>query len=719
MTSHVSEFGMAAISYHWSWSAVIASIQDTDEIASLSNVSSTLATIAVVHQTPENATQRLLRGTWWKPTKESDYVLFLGNTSLRAKDVQVRVSDHLGNLITQKVVRLASHCSALLHASDLLIGQTTAENVGDVSILYRGPQNGIVASASIEDETIGYSATPHLVEELPNDNEPAKSVTLHAPGLMVGKADPEMLFPQGTFFTPYGILHNVSARPLTVKVSFTADIPEGQPTTRLLDQLSLAAGQSLELGLSQYFGPSTPLPNGYGHLSVAFVGKYEDLIFDAGSADQTGNYVFQVMPSAEAPTTSKIFCYWSMDGDTSTMMSIWNYSNNPQDMTLMLYYSGGHYRIPIHLAARQSYNLDMMMLVDSRVADPVGNLIPANITSGSARLTGPGGGDLDTMNVVVSASAYNVRNGTCWPVCTNCGGLTSVYIDPNTTVIPILSWTQAGGMYTSSSGGPYSIGGGGSWSSQNTSIANVNSVGNVYGQGPGTTSLLVQMSSPPGTVQCYYSAASMCAYQSFEGTGGAAVTPVIASITPSIILTDENTIVTIVGNGFGSSPSITIPGIGATIQSASNTSITATLSVPVTEPFGYEPVTVTASGQQSNQYWIEMDGPYQMVVAGETDNNIQANLYRGIIYQIMNYSGVTAQSVNICEIPSLSAWSCNQAPPPRHSRHVHRTPTLGQMVNSLTDGRWGMQLIRRPAAGITSQMFGTGDTLRRHRTSAG
>jgi len=117
------------------------------------------------------------------------------------------------------------------------------------------------------------------------------------------------------------------------------------------------------------------------------------------------------------------------------MISIWNYAAKPQDVTLVLYYSGGQYRIPIHLEARQSYDLDMMTLLKSRAPDPDGNLIPPYIESGSAMLVGPGG-ELDKMTVVLSASGYNVRNATCFPMCINCGGVVDVTVNGVSLGIP-------------------------------------------------------------------------------------------------------------------------------------------------------------------------------------------------------------------------------------------------------------------------------------------
>jgi hypothetical protein len=387
---HISKFGMVGISYQWSWPAVLASIQNTDEIASLSAASAPLARKSVVHHTPEAIAPQVIRSSWWRSTKDSDEVIAVGNTSLAAKQVQIRLSDGSGNLIASKQLQLPIHQTALVRVNDFISGSVNSGEAGDLTLLYSGAPHAVVASASIEDAKTGFSFTPHMVEKAADSEETTHEVTLHAPGLMLGRADTTMGFPPGTVFTPYAVLHNISGHSITAALSLTSDGSDGKPATRPLDTIPLASGQTLSLDMSKYFNPSTPLPDGFGHLSVAFTGKYGDLLFDVGSVDQTENYVFPVTPSAEAPTTSKIFCFWALDDQTSTMISIWNFSQNKaQDATLTLYYSGGTYRIPIHLSPRQTYNLDLMELARNRVPDADGKVLPDDVTSGSAMLVAP------------------------------------------------------------------------------------------------------------------------------------------------------------------------------------------------------------------------------------------------------------------------------------------------------------------------------------------
>jgi Bacterial Ig-like domain (group 2) len=517
LSAHVSQYGMVGISYQWSWPAVMASIQNLDEIASLSGASGPIGRKSIVHQTPESITPQVIRGTWWRPTQTSDDVIALGNTSLTTKQVKLQFSDGAGNPIAQKQLSIASHSSVLMRLDDLLSGSVNAGNAGGVTILYSGASHAIVASASIEDSASGFSFTPHMAEQVAHPEEAVHQVTLHAPGLMLGKADPTMLFPTDTVFMPYAVLHNVSDHPITASLSLTSNGADGNPVTRSLDTITLTPDAVLKLDMSRYFSAKSPLPDGYGHLSVSYTGRYNDLLFDAGSVDQSLNYVFQVMPSAEAPTTGKIFCLWSIEDDTSTMISIWNYASQEQDATLTLYYHGGKYRIPLHLGPRQTYNLDMMTLVKSRVPDADGNLIPDNIRSGSATLIGPKG-ELDRMTVVTSASTYNVRNATCYPICIDCGGLRGISL-PNYSVLKG-STVQATAVMTLDNGSTEPLTSG-SWTSNNTSIATVNTSGLVTGvQGGATVIYSPSVSAPQGgETQCFQQDETVCPYFEWQANG--------------------------------------------------------------------------------------------------------------------------------------------------------------------------------------------------------
>ncbi len=438
-----------------------------------------------------------------------------------------------------------------------------------------------------------------------DDDSIAQPVTLDAPGVMVGKPDPAMLFPTGTSFMPYAVLHNVSASSVSATLNITTNSASGHPTTQSLDTFSFAPDQSVQVDMSRYFGAHNPLPDGYAQLSLSYNGRYRDLIFDTGSADQSGTYVFQVMPSGEAPTASKIISYWTTDGDSSTMFSVWNYASQPQDATLVLYYSGGQYRIPIHLEARQSFNLDMMTLLKSRMPDSDGNLIPTYIASGSAMLIGPGG-ELDKLTVVLSASGYNVRNATCFPMCINCGGVVSITV--NSVSLGINQTAQATAEVDLADGSELEEGG--DWTISNSAIASINGVGTVTGYVAGSAVITFTMLNvPPGTVICYQSDEDVCEDEDWSGEGGATVydlTPVINSITSDTWNAGvANPNITISGQHFGTNkPTIKLSDstIGISITSYSDTQIVATMTPPASTPNETVDVSVTNNGYGSNAF---------------------------------------------------------------------------------------------------------------------
>jgi hypothetical protein len=188
---------------------------------------------------------------------------------------------------------------------------------------------------------------------------------------MLGNAEPDMLFPSGTAFVPYSIVQNVSSRSLAVSISLTTEGSDGMPKTSTLDTLTLAPGEVRKADYSRYFQKETQPTGGFGNLTFAYQGRDGELQIDAGSIDASQSYVFEATPSLDRATASRNLCFWSIEGDTDTMISVWNYLDTPQDLVLTLFHSGGHYKIPLHLDARKTYNLDLMKLVKSRVPDPV------------------------------------------------------------------------------------------------------------------------------------------------------------------------------------------------------------------------------------------------------------------------------------------------------------------------------------------------------------
>jgi hypothetical protein len=494
--SHASPYGMAGISYQWSWPAVIATIQNTDEISSLTITSSFRSDVRTVHANPETVQAQAVRGSWWLPTPDADGFLVLENSSLSPKQVDVRFSGHAGNQLAEQQFTLPSHGTSFLKFSGIFGDVRGSETTGGVDVRYTGPQYGILVYGGIVDETHGYSASPIMTEDHLDPNRPTHNVALSVPGLLLGNADPAMQFPTGTYFKPYALLHNLSAQALQVSLDLTSQGSSGEPQTVPLAPVSLAPGQVLQYDFSSQFGKSNTLPDGYGSLTASFQGRDGDLQIHAGSVDQSESYVFEVPASQQADSASRTLCFWSIEGDNDSMITLWNYKATPQDLLLTLRYSGGQYVLPIHLAARQSYNLDMLSLVRSRVPDASGNLIPSNITSGSGTLASAGGEDKE-ISIAMASSVFNVRNATCGSTCYTCDGATQTAFLPNPLNLSVNATQGAQFQITWDTGSVYTNPVGSSWMSGNTAIATVDSNGNVTGQSAGQTGVNVQLNSYP------------------------------------------------------------------------------------------------------------------------------------------------------------------------------------------------------------------------------
>ncbi len=94
--AHRSEYGMVGVCYAWGWRAVIATVENQDEIASLDDGSAAQADTAKVHAAvAADETQQVIRETWSLPTANADQSVSLQNPSLTPKTVLIKVNDDM------------------------------------------------------------------------------------------------------------------------------------------------------------------------------------------------------------------------------------------------------------------------------------------------------------------------------------------------------------------------------------------------------------------------------------------------------------------------------------------------------------------------------------------------------------------------------------------------------------------------------------------------
>ncbi len=357
-------------------------------------------------------------------------------------------------------------------------------------------------------EGIGYSTEIPFASHDLDPNSPAAPLTYASVGLMVGLPNPGMGFPAGLRFTPYAVLENTTAQPLTVTPTLNY-MSGGTPRSLALPVLRLKPQETRQLDLPAMLAPlGLGNLNGDINLSFSLTGHGGDLMMATGSVDQTGNFVFPVPPEAIGRSFGKGLGHWTVVNGTDTMYSLWNPTNTDQDFVVTLHYGdgSGQYVLPLHLAAQASTTTDIAMLIDMRQPDANGNLIPNYVQEGSAVISNPKG-RAQWMTVAVCGAFYNPRKATCAPVCTYCYGYCDFEVEADPFSVAVNGKVQLNAQATYGDGSVDNFTSSSSWSSNNTSVATVGaSTGLVSGVSPGSPTITAVF---PSLVEYY---GNLCAY---------------------------------------------------------------------------------------------------------------------------------------------------------------------------------------------------------------
>jgi hypothetical protein len=294
------------------------------------------------------------------------------------------------------------------------------------------------------------------------------------------------------------------------------------------------------------------------------------------------------------------------------MFSLSNPTDQPADILATFYYAdgSGKYTLPVHLEAQASAMIDMAMLIAEHKPDSDGNVIPSNVQEGSAQFASAKGRN-DTITLVIAGGIYNVVDATCGLSCINCCGDSNFGVSPNPIYCPIGGSMQCGVTTVDCQG--YSVFPS-SWSSSNTAVMTVNSSGVLTGVSVGSANITAIYSFAP-VYTGQICGGQNCPTGSPQPSAPGDTTPRIDSISPAQGLKGATvTSVAISGQGFGTNPLVnTVQGITPSVQSASDTQITANFAISPTSPVtGNSNVTVTnqAANQVSNgvNFYIQVPG---------------------------------------------------------------------------------------------------------------
>ena len=349
-------------------------------------------------------------------------------------------------------------------------------------IAFDADADSLSVVGGIEDDAHGYSANIPLGAASPAGNARTKT-SLASTGMMAGKQDPMMGFPDALRFEPYAYFRNIGDSAIHLSSSLYYD-HNGKARSSAFPELLIPPHQSRELAISEAL---RGIDASSVTLAYSYTGTPNALIAATGSVDQTGNYVFEVEPRGVSQTASKSAIYWLMGNGFDTMYSLWNPSNQPQDLLLTFRYGVGQtYEHPMHLQPSGTAMVDIMQLAQMGMPDRNGHELPLSATEGSLIVSAGNGSEYDPISVAVAGGIYNPKTATCNPTCETCNGCASFpsNLTPNPFGEPV---ANSGWLYSQCSwynGTQYTYNNNANWSSNNGGVATVQTKGQSY---PGLT----------------------------------------------------------------------------------------------------------------------------------------------------------------------------------------------------------------------------------------
>jgi len=671
-----------------------------------------------------------LDGLWWKRDAGVIGYFALANTSTLPIKVRYRVSGSAGAQGSGAAVGLGPNATAIVPLDPLIASLPPNERGGGGITVEQlsGPAMAMSAAGWMENDREGFSASiefepgympqpaPRPADTSgsgPNPSAPPPApasgpVVLAATGLMLGKPMGGAGFPDRVRFRPYGYLRNTSRRPLlvtvtanvamgTMGVAGTAGTPPVSESfgvmlmPHALVPVALAPlARRLQREMARKMGMDPDAVEGAMlNWSVSFDGGDGEVLMTTGSTDQTGNYVFEVMPVRMSNAVGLQLPYWNTAHGNDTMYSLWNPGGATQNVVLTLYSADGmhSYVVPVTLAPGAAAMVDIGMLRQEGTPDPSGKLLPPEVQDGSAMLEpaaaaqpGPNGKIMQPasgpaqMQVAVNAGIFNPATATCCSQCGyccfySCPLVTSASADIGNTLESYFTLEDCCGVEND-----FSLSA--SWVSGNTAILTSEGLGQFNTVGAGDTSVFATVAAQNQAASGSY-CASGCLDGNFSASNQDIVRPALSSISPTQQLVGTSAGVELDGSGFASGATISVSGNGVSasgVSVVSGTEIDATFALATTADNSVN-VSVTVNGQPSGTVAFVPQHP-RLSVYYDTSQTITAGcspnpsyVARFITYNIVDQNGaaistpikevfISGPTTNTCNNGASSPTMC-------------------------------------------------------------
>jgi hypothetical protein len=503
---HTSSFGSASVSYKYDWQGVVyaqmsmldipRSLQYSYPLMFPMSTMSKIAGMQGTKQMKSRAAPTALEGLIWSYSRHSKVFLSFANTSKQDIDVRLSVLGEDGEATESRSVIVPAMNTVLQELKPGRMDDADEKirsRAGGVRIEFNGDPDNLNVFGGIEDDEHGYSANVPINEVVKGGS--VTTVAFASPGVMVGKQDAMMGFPEHLRFEPYAYFRNVSDTP----VELTGKVYYGTAQSAPLPALILPPHQSRRLPLKELIGSLGM--NGSVTLTFSYRGPQSALLVADGAVDQSGNYVFEAEARTTGETASKSSIYWTIANGFDTMYSLWNPSDKAEDLLLKFQYAPGQtYSLPVHLDGHAQTMVDLKQIAMAGTPDAHGQVLPMTATSGALVITGASGDVRDAVNLSISSGIYNPLTATCGYGCETCNGCTNYGVSPDPAYIESAQNYQLNSYCVWEDGTEPNYTADSNWTSQNTSVATVQNGsphwGLAYGASGGGTSALASFYAP-------------------------------------------------------------------------------------------------------------------------------------------------------------------------------------------------------------------------------